>query len=64
MKMTHFQALYDYAPPRWNEIVQSDENVPAVKRQLEEDHRVMPILKDNLTMTQNCMKKQACQHIT
>ena len=60
--MTHFQALYVYAPPRWKEIVQGDAKVPAVKSQLEENQRVMQILKDNLTMAQNRMKQQANQH--
>ena len=34
-KMTHFQALYGYAPPQWKEIVQGDAKVLAVKSQLE-----------------------------
>ena len=34
-KMTHFQALYGYAPPRWKELVQGDAKVPTVKIQLE-----------------------------
>ena len=36
-KMTHFQALYGYAPLRWNEFVQGDAKVPVVKIQLEEN---------------------------
>ena len=63
-KMTPFQALYGYAPPRWKELVQGDAKVPSVKNQLEENHRVMQVLKDNLTMVQNQMKQQADQHRT
>ena len=55
-KMTPFQALYGYAPPRWKELVQGDAKVLAGKSQLEENQRVMQILKDNLTMGQNRMK--------
>ena len=62
--MTHFQALYGYAPPWWKELVQGDAKVPAVKSQLEENKKVMQVLKDNLTMAQNHMKQQAYQHRT
>ena len=62
--MTPFQALYGYAPPKWKELVQSDAKVPAVKSQLEENQRVMQLLKDNLTMAQNRMKQQADLHRT
>ena len=63
-KMTHFQALYGYEPPRWKEIAQGDAKILAIKRQLEENQRVMQVLKDNLTMVQNRMKQQADQHRT
>ena len=43
-------------PPRWKELIQGDAKVPAVKSQLEENQRVMQVLKDNLTMAQNRMK--------
>ena len=39
--MTHFQALYGYAPPRWKELVQGDAKVLTVKNQLEENKKVM-----------------------
>ena len=54
-KMTPFQALYGYAPPRWKELVQGDAKVPAIKSQLEENQKVMQVVKDNLTMAQNHM---------
>ena len=63
-KMTPFQALYGYVPPRWKEFVQGDAKVLAVKIQLEQNQRVMQVLKDNLTMAQNCMIQQAGQHRT
>ena len=42
-----FQALYGYVPPRWKEIVQVDAKVPAIRSQLEENHRIMQVLEDN-----------------
>ena len=49
--MTPFQALYGYEHPKWREITQGDAKVPTVKSQLEENQRVMQVLKDNLTGT-------------
>ena len=57
-KMTRFQALYGYAPPRWKELVQSDAKIATVKSQLEENQRVMQVLNDNLTMAQTRMKQK------
>ena len=62
--MTHFQALYGYEPPRWKEIVQGDAKELEVKSQLEENQRVMQVLKNNLTMVQKRMKQQADHHRT
>ena len=56
-KMTPFQALYCYEPPRWKEIIQGSTKVPSVKDQLEDNQRIMQTLKDNLTMAQNHMKQ-------
>ena len=58
-KMTNFQALYGFVPPRRKEIIQGDAKVLAIKSQLEENKKVMEVLKDNLTMAQNRMKQQA-----
>ena len=63
-KMTPFQALYGYVPPRWKELVQGDAKVPTVKSQLKENQKIMQVLKDNLTMPQNRMKQQADMHRT
>ena len=60
--MTPFQAVFGYAPPSWKEFVQGDAKVPAVKNQIEENQRVMQVLKDNLTMAQNRMKQQVDWH--
>ena len=57
VKMTPFQALYSYEPPRWKEIIQGSTKVPAIKDQLEYNQRIMQKLKDNLTMAQNRMKQ-------
>ena len=62
--MTPFQALYSSKPPRWKEIIQGSTKVPTVKDQLEDNQRIMQIVKDNLTMAQNHMKQQADQHRT
>ena len=62
--MTPFQALYGYVPPCWKELVQGDTKVPTVKSQLEENQKVMQVLRDNLTMAQNRTKQQAGQHRT
>ena len=48
--MTPFEALYGYEPPRWKENAQGNANVPTIKSRLEENQRVMQVLKDNLTM--------------
>ena len=40
------------------------QKVPVVKSQLEENQRVMQVLKDNLTIAQNPMKQQTNYHRT
>ena len=61
-KMTPFQTLYSYEPPRWKEIIQGSTKLPAVKDQLENNQWIMQTLKDNLTMAQIHMKQQVEQH--
>ena len=48
---------YGYAPPIWKELIQGDAKVPAVKSQLEENQKVKQVLKDNITMAQNHIKR-------
>jgi len=61
-KMTPFQALYGYEPPKWKEFAISQTQVAAVKDQLEENQKVVQLLKDNLTVARNRMKQQADLH--
>lgn len=55
--MTPFQALYRYEPPKWKEFSLSDTKVPTVRSQLNENQKVIQILKDNLAVAQNRMKQ-------
>jgi hypothetical protein len=60
--MTHFQTLYGYEPPKWKEFALIDTKVQAVKNQLEEEHKIIKILKENLATTRNRMKQLENQH--
>jgi hypothetical protein len=40
-KMTPFQALYGYEPPKWKEFALIDTKVQAVKNQLEEEQKII-----------------------
>ena len=51
-------------PPKWKDVAQGDARVPAVKSQLEDNQRVIQVLKDNLTMAQHRMKHHAYHHRT
>lgn len=57
-KMTPFQALYGYEPPKWKDLAIVQTNLPAVKDQLEETQKVVQILKENLNNARNRMKQQ------
>ena len=61
-KMTHFQALYGYEPPKWKEFALINTKVQAVRNKLEEEQKIIQILKENLTKTRNRMKQLADQH--
>ena len=63
-KMTPFQALYGYEPPKWKDFALLNSKVPAVKNHLEENQRIINLLKENLTLARNRMKQQANQHRT
>jgi len=63
-KMTPFQALYGYEPPKWKDFASLQTNLPAVKNQLEEHQKVVQILKENLSVAQNRMKQQADRNRT
>ena len=60
--MTPFQALYGYEPPKWKEFVTIQTNVAAVIDHLEENQKVVQLLKENLTVARNRMKQQAYLH--
>jgi hypothetical protein len=62
--MTPFQALYGYEPPKWKELATCEIKVLTVKDQLEEDQKVVQLLKENLTVARNHMKQQVDQHMT
>jgi hypothetical protein len=61
-KMKPFMALYGYHPPSITSSLKEKSKVQAVEDHIEHQQQVLQILKDNLTMAQNCMKQQADQH--
>jgi hypothetical protein len=61
-KMTPFMALYGYHPPSITSSLKEKSKVQAVEYHIKNQQQVLQILKDNLTMAQNCMKQQANQH--
>jgi len=60
--MTPFQALYGYEPPKWKEFALINTKVQAVKNKLEEEQKIIQILKENLATARNRMKQLADQH--
>jgi hypothetical protein len=61
-KMTPFQALYGYEPPKWKEFELINTKVQAVRNKLEEEQKIIQILKENLATTRNRMKQLADKH--
>jgi hypothetical protein len=61
-KMTPFMALYGYHPPSSTSSLKEKSKFQVVEDHIEHQQQVLQILKDNLTMEQNCMKQQADQH--
>jgi hypothetical protein len=43
--MTPFQALYGYEPHKWKEFALINTKVQAVKNKIEEEHKIIQILK-------------------
>ena len=62
--MTPFQALYGYAPPKWKDIITNPARVASVKDHLEQNQKVVQILKENLNTARNRLKWQADRHRT
>jgi len=54
--MTPFQALYGYESPKWKEFVLVDIKFQAVRNQLDEEQKIIKILKENLAIVCNRMK--------
>jgi hypothetical protein len=61
-KMTPFQALYGYEPPKWKEFALINTMVQAIRNKLEEEQKNVQILKENLATTRNRMKQLADKH--
>jgi hypothetical protein len=55
-------ALYGYHPPSITSSLKEKSKVQEVEDHIEHQQQVLQMLKDNLTMAQNCMKQQANQH--
>ena len=62
-KRTPFQYLYVYEPMKWKHVATNPAKVASMKDHLEENKKVVEILKENLTITKNQMK-QVDQHQT
>jgi len=60
--MTHFQTLYGYKPHKWKEFALINNKVQAIRNKLEEEQKIIQILKENLATTRNQMKQLADQH--
>jgi hypothetical protein len=59
--MTPFMALYGYHHPSITSLKEKSK-VQAVEDYIKHQQQVLQILKDNLTMAQNCMKQEEDQH--
>ena len=59
MKITPFQAIYGYEPPKWKDLITKQERVLSVNDHLQENQKVVQILKENLNTTRNRMRQQA-----
>ena len=55
-------ALYGYQPPSFMSPLKRTAKVQAVEDHIEHQQEVLQLLKDNLTIAQNKMKRQAYQH--
>jgi hypothetical protein len=61
-KMMPFQYLYGYEPLKWKELATGEIKALSIKDQLEEEGKVVQLLKENLTIARNYMEKQVDQH--
>jgi hypothetical protein len=60
--MTPFQALYGYEPPKWKEFALINTKVQAVRNKLDEEQKIIQILKENLATARNRVKQLTNQH--
>jgi hypothetical protein len=63
-KMTPFQNLYGYKPPSWKELATNHIKFASVKDHLDENQKILQLLKENLTVARNQMKQQVDQNRT
>ena len=61
-KVTPFEALYGYPPPRLLDYIPSTTSVEAVDDHLQKRQQIMSLLKQNLVLAQERMKNQADKH--
>ena len=57
-KMTPFMTLYGYHPPSITSSLRENSRVQAVEDHIKHQQEVLQLLKDNLNLAQNRMKKQ------
>jgi hypothetical protein len=57
-----FMELYGYHPPSITSPLRGKVKVQSVEDHIEYQQKVLQLLKDNLTITQNMMKQQTNQH--
>jgi hypothetical protein len=51
--MMPFHYLYGYEPLKWKELATSEIKVPTIKDQMEKYHKVVQLLKENITVTRD-----------
>jgi hypothetical protein len=61
-KISPFMVLYGYYPPSITSSLRYQSKVQVVEEHIENQQRVLQLLKDNLTLAHNRMKQQAYQH--
>ena len=54
--------FYRYKPPSITSYLRESSKVQAMEHHIEHQQQVLQLLKDNLTLAQNRMKRQADQH--
>jgi hypothetical protein len=64
IKMSPFEALYEYAPPILTELPTLSELSPEAQDTLREKEKMITVLQQNLAKAQQTMKKYADQHRT